>query len=122
MVGDGGAAVVSRIDALEVDGVLAGQATGSTILVEEEGWLADGTSIAVNGLAPSEAGMDAIWFLDRRPDPELPGYLVINHQGRYVVEGDRLHGADGADPLVARLEALGPDGLAEAVRDVSAAG
>jgi hypothetical protein len=120
VVGDGGAAVISRIDTLEVDEVLVGETSGSTVLVEEEGWLGDGTAIAVNGLAPTEAGMDGIWFLDRRPDPELPGYLVINHQGRYVVDGDRLDGADGTDPLVARLEPLGPDGLTDAVRAVVA--
>jgi hypothetical protein len=45
---------------------------------------------------------------------------VINHQGRYVVDGDRLDGADGTDPLVARLEPLGPDGLTDAVRAVVA--
>lgn len=118
LVGEGEAAVVSRIDTLEIEEVLAGDVTGSTLLVEEEGWLGDGTAIAVNGLAPSEAGMDAIWFLDRRPDAELPGYLVINHQGRFVVDGDRLEGADGKDPLVTRLEPLGPDGLTDAVRQV----
>ena len=122
LVGEGDAAVVSRIDTLEVEEVLAGDASldsaASTLLVEEEGWLGDGTAIAVNGLAPSEAGMDAIWFLDRRPDPEVPGYLVINHQGRFVVDGDRLEGADGKDPLVAALEPLGPDGLTSAVRQV----
>jgi hypothetical protein len=122
VVGDGEAAIVSRIDTLQVDEVLAGDAAaGTTLLVEEEGWLGDGTAIAVNGLAPSEAGMDAIWFLDSRPDPEVPGYLVVNHQGRYVVDGDRLRGADGRDPLVTRLEPLGPDGLADAVRRVVAA-
>jgi hypothetical protein len=118
LVGDGEAAVISRIDTLEVEEVLAGDATGSTLLVEEEGWLGDGTAIAVNGLAPSETGMDAIWFLDRRPDAEVPGYLVINHQGRFVVDGDRLEGADGTDPLVVALEPLGPDGLTDAVRQV----
>jgi hypothetical protein len=119
VVGDGGAAVVSRIDTLVVGEVLAGANAASTLLVEEEGWLGDGTAIAVNGLAPSEPGMEAIWFLDRRPDPELPGYLVINHQGRYVVDGGRLRGAEGSDPLVATLERLGPDGLMHAVREVS---
>jgi hypothetical protein len=121
VVGDGEAAVISRIDTLEVEEVLAGDEAGSTLLVEEEGWLGDGTAIAVDGLAPSEAGMDAIWFLDRRPDPEVPGYLVINHQGRYVVDGDRLQGADGPDPLVAAIEPLGPDGLMHAVREQPAA-
>jgi hypothetical protein len=120
LVGDGEAAIVSRIDTLQVDEVLAGDAAaGTTLLVEEEGWLGDGTAIAVNGLAPSEAGMDAIWFLDSRPDPEVPGYLVINHQGRYVIDGDRLRGADGRDPLVTRLAPLGPDGLADAVREAA---
>ena len=108
LVGDGEAAVVSRIDTLEVEEVLAGDASldsGSTLLVEEEGWLGDGTAIAVNGLAPSEAGMDAIWFLDRRPDrraSRLPG-----HQPPGPVRGRRrpLEGADGQDPLVARVGA-----------------
>ena len=40
--------------------------------------------------------MEAIWFLDALPPGELPGYLVINHQGRYVLDGDRLEGAGRA--------------------------
>ena len=45
--------------------VLAGAAPPEDeLVVEEEGWLEDGTPIVVDGAAPSTVGDDAIWFLD----------------------------------------------------------
>ncbi len=116
--GRGDAAVVSRIDTLEVEEVLAGDASldsaASTLLVEEEGWLGDGTAIAVNGLAPSEAGMDAIWFLDRDRTPRfLATWSSTTRAGSWwTATGSRA--PTGSDPLVAALEPLGPDGLTSA--------
>lgn len=105
--GDGqdGTRVQSRLVTLRIDDTMAGPAPPSdTILVEEEGWLDDGTPIAVDGAAPSRVGDDGLWFLADGGDPELGAYVVINAQGRYLVNADdSLTGADGPDPLIARL-------------------
>ena len=106
---------------MRVDEVSAGSLATPTVLVEEEGWLVDGTPLAVNGLAPSDDGMDAVWFLDALPGG-LPGFLVINHQGRYALDGNRLEGAGGGDPLVEAVEALGADQLVAEVRRIAASG
>ena len=66
--------------------------------------------------------MEAIWFLDALPPGDLPGFLVINHQGRYALDGNRLEGARGSDPLVDEVEALGADRLVAEVRRIAASG
>lgn len=116
----GGAAIVSRVVTLRVDSVLAGTppAAGTEVLVEEEGWLADGRTLAVDGAAPTEEGDRGIWFLVDVGDPELPVYTVVNAEGRYLRgdgDGDDLVGAAGDDPLIARVEAMGADALADEV-------
>jgi len=117
MIGTARAAVESRWVTVEVDGVLRGEVTTPTVLVEEEGWLSDGTPIVVDGLAPSVEGLEAIWFLAAIPDPELPGYFVVNHQGRYVIGAEgALTGAERDDALIAEIERLTVDQLVSAVR------
>ena len=121
-IGNDDNAVVSRIVTVRVEEVLAGSVATTSVLVEEEGWLVDGRPLEVNGLAPSREGMEAIWFLDALPPGDLPGFLVINHQGRYALDGTRLEGARGSDPLVDEVEALGADRLAAEVRRIAASG
>ena len=116
LVGDGENGVVARLVTVRVDDVLSGTTTASTVLVHEEGWLTDGTPIAVNGLTPSRDGMEAFWFLDALPTVEAPAYLVINHQGRFEVDDDAVRGADTPDGLIESVERLGPDALGDAVR------
>lgn len=115
--GPGAGGVVSRRVTLRIDELLAGDAS-STVLVEEEGWLADGTPIVVNGVVPSRRGDAGIWFLDALADPDLPAYLVVNSQGRFLQQGASLHGGDQRDPLVRELQALAPDELAVLVRAI----
>jgi len=117
----GGTAIVSRVVTLQVDSVLAGTPPegGADVLVEEEGWLADGRAVAVDGAAPTQEGDRGIWFLVDVGDPELPLYTVVNAEGRYLVggdDGDGLVGAAGDDPLIARVEAMGADALVDEVR------
>lgn len=120
--GDGqeGTRVQSRLVTLQVDQTLAGVAASSeTILVEEEGWLDDGTPISVDGAAPSRVGDDALWFLVDGGDPELGAYVVVNAQGRYLVTNDdSLSGADRPDPLIDRLADLGLDQLTNEITDL----
>ncbi len=115
--GPGAGGVVSRRVTLRIDELLAGDAS-STVLVEEEGWLADGTPIVVNGVVPSRRGDAGIWFLDALADPDLPAYLVVNSQGRFLQQGASLHGGDQRDPLVRELQTLAPDELAVLVRAI----
>ena len=111
-------ALESRLVALEVTETLRGAEPPAEILVEEEGWLLDGSPLIVDGLVPSATGDDAIWFLvDPSEDPQEPTpFVTTNAQGRYLVVDGELIGADGTDPLVAELMALGPDGLGLAIR------
>ena len=121
-MGAADASVVARVVTLQVEGVLGGRLAASTttdrgtILVEEEGWLPDGRPLIVNGVAPSQVGDDGIWFLQVSPDPDLPSFLVINSQGRYLVDGNGLRGGDHRDALVQELQRLSPDALEQTVR------
>jgi hypothetical protein len=117
----GGTAIVSRLVTLRVDEVLAGTAPAGApnLLIEEEGWLDDGPPLVVDGAAPSEVGDRGIWFLVDAGDPELPVHVVVNAEGRYLLDdAGALVGADGDDPLIAEIEALTPDALAARVADV----
>lgn len=110
-------ALESRLVALEVTEVLRGAEPPPEILVEEEGWLLDGSPLIVDGLVPSATGDDAIWFLvDPSDDPEeATPFVTTNAQGRYLVVDDELIGPDGPDPIVTRIEALTPAELEDAV-------
>jgi hypothetical protein len=116
--GDDGARIRSRLVTLAVDEVLRppGSTAPSSLLVEEEGWLEDGSPLVVDGAAPSRVGDEGIWFLRRTGDGSTDAWIVVNAQGRYLVAGDRLRGAEGDDPLVAQVEALDRAGLVDALR------
>lgn len=112
----GSGAVESRLVSLHIDDVLAGEAPSEAeLVVEEEGWLEDGTPIVVDGAAPSKTGDDAIWFLDAVGTEEIPVYVVVSAQGRFLVLDDDLVGPTGDDPLVSELAALTPEELGTAV-------
>jgi len=105
-----GTAVESRLVTLEVAEVVRGTGieAGTTVLVEEEGWLPDGAPLVVDGAAPSAVGDDGLWFLVAGGDPAVDAFVVVNAQGRYLLSGPGggLRGAAGDDPLVAELAAL----------------
>ena len=72
----------------------------------------------MNGVAPTRAvGDDGIWFLQVSPDPDLPSFLVVNSQGRYLVDSERLRRRlTERDPLVRQLQLLAPDALEQQIR------
>lgn len=108
----GGSSIRSRLVTLEVREVLAGRASASdALLVEEEGWLEDGTPLVVDGSAPSVVGDDGVWFLLQVADPDVPRWVTISAQGRYLIDGEGLRGAAGDDPLVADLASGSVDAL-----------
>jgi hypothetical protein len=110
-----GTAIESRLVTLSVTRVLRGDAPAGDLLVEEEGWTQDGAPLVVDGAEPSQPGDDGIWFLTEVQGPEGPAYVIVSAQGRYLVDGDRLRGAAGDDPLIAELSDLSADELAERV-------
>ena len=126
--GDGGApvgAVVSRLVTVRVDEVLAGGdgslAPGGQVVVEEEGWLTDGRAIALNGARPPEVGDEGIWFLDAIDDPDLPLFVTVNTQGRFLSPGGgALEGTDPEDPLVQSIVRGTLDELGTEVRALAA--
>lgn len=113
--------IESRLITVQVDAVLAGSAPADdAVLVEEEGWLEDGTPIIVDGTPAVEVGDEAVWFLLDGGDPDLGAYVVVNGQGRYLVGDDgTLTGATGGDPVVREVVALDLDALAAAIGDGS---
>lgn len=118
----GGSAIESRVVTLEVVRVLGGTdrpeqrpAAGDRLRLEEEGWTLEGAPLVVDGLGPSREGDDAIWFLTGVGTDEEARYVVVSAEGRYLVDGDELTGADGDDPLIRDLEGLGAAGLEAAV-------
>jgi hypothetical protein len=106
----GGTSVRSQFTTITVQRVLAGVAPAA-VVIEEEAALADGTPITVNGVAPSEVGDRAVWFLDQLEGEESPVYLVINSQGRVLDEGGRAVGGDQRDALVQAIQRLGFDAV-----------
>jgi len=117
--GEGG--VISRIVTLAVADVIRGDTTASTVIVEEEGWLPDGTPIIVDDVEPSVVGDHGVWFLDALDAPDaadVPAYLVINSQGRMLERGDRVEGGDQSDALVRALQQRSFDDLIRAVQEM----
>lgn len=102
------ARVQSRLVTLEVDEVLAGTLNADALVIEEEGWLSDGSPLVVDGAAPSRSGDEGIWFLAEGGDPTLGAHVVVGAQGRYLVRapGDPVLGATLDDPLIADLSSL----------------
>jgi hypothetical protein len=125
--GEGTTRIQSRLVTLRIDEVLAGEAPAETtpagetsagadragldLLVEEEGWLEDGAPLVIDGAAPSAVGDAGVWFLVSTGDPETGAWIVVSAQGRYLVDGDVLRGADGDDPLIAEVEGRSLDEL-----------
>jgi hypothetical protein len=114
--GEGG--VISRIVTLAVVDVIRGDTTATTVIVEEEGWLSDGTPIIVDDVEPSVVGDHGVWFLDALDalnGADLPAYLVINSQGRMLERDDRVEGGDQTDPLVLAVQQRSFDELVRAL-------
>jgi hypothetical protein len=107
----GGAGIVTRTVRLEVDEVLAGVDPGAEVVVEEAGWLPDGSPVVVDGVPGSTVGDLGVWFLVRGTDESSPYWAVVNAQGRYLVDPvdeTRLVDVPVEDPLIDDLEAEDP--------------
>lgn len=111
--------VISRVVTIEIaDLVRDPSGTGATtVLVEEEGWLPDGSPLVVNGVAPTAIGDVGLWFLDEVPTGDAVTYVVINSQGRFLDDGEAVRGGDPTDELVRTSERLTLAELVDAARE-----
>jgi hypothetical protein len=78
------AGIVTQLVTLRVDRVLRGTAK-STIVIEQEASLADGTPIVVNGLPPLAYGEVGIAVYLDRIDDEFPYAALVNEQAWLAV-------------------------------------
>jgi hypothetical protein len=122
VAGERGSGFVTRLVRLQVDEVLAGEEPGEELIVEEPGWLTDGSPIAVNGVPGSVEGDLGIWFLIRGTDPDAPYFAVVNDQGRYLVDPHdetRFRDVPVSDPLIDQLERTEPIILRHQVQEAA---
>lgn len=116
---DGG--VISRVVTIRVDQALS-SAVGQlaeVVVVEEEGWLPDGTPIEVNGVPASRVGDRGLWFLDQVATEEVSTMVVINSQGRFLDTAAGTVGGDQRDALVQVLQQHPIDQLVELTRTLT---
>lgn len=105
---DPAAGIRTQLAGLAVEQVLKGPPT-SSVTLEEEAALLDGTPITVDGAAPSTAGQRGVYFLIA-DDGDTAYYALIGTQGRYLIQGDSLVTA-ARDPLSTSLASSGLSGL-----------
>jgi hypothetical protein len=117
-VTEDGSGIRSQVVTLEVGRVLAGADPGPTIGMEEEAATADGRPVEVDGLRPTAAGDQGIFFLVSGDDPDVPYFATVSTAGRYLRASteqgdDELLGADL--PLARELAALGGSALTDRI-------
>jgi hypothetical protein len=115
---DANSGLRTRLVQLDVIETFAGPAT-SSLVVEEEAALLDGTAIVVNGARAVDIGDSGFFFLVDGATEEFPYVAVINEQGRYLVAdsgADVLIAANSSSTLAVEVEAMGADALRTALR------
>jgi hypothetical protein len=98
--GADGAGVESALVTIQVESVVRGEDPGSIVVVEEEGWLADGRRIALDGAGPTEPGDRGLWFLADTGDPDSDAWVTVGRVGRWI-ERDGLLGGPQLDIPIA---------------------
>lgn len=108
------AGVLTTLSRIDVEEVLAGQASGP-VVVETPTRLLDGTPVTVDGVAPPSTGERAVLFLVSGRDDTFPYTAVVGPQGRLVLSGGAVT-VLASDPLSRRLGELDLVALRQAVR------
>jgi hypothetical protein len=117
---DAGHAMSFREVVLRVDAVFHGPDLTDTIVLEEAGaW--GGKPVVMNNVRPSKVGDSGVYFLTLRKDSDLPRYILVSSQGRYLLSKDQLEGSNPEDPLVQELQSLSVPDLEERVHQASEA-
>jgi hypothetical protein len=108
--------LVSRLVQVRVDDALAGECPTGTVVVEEEGWLPDGTEVTVEGWPGSREGDEGVWFLVSGRSDELPYAATVVAAGAPRWRDGHSMAPDSIPMWLADALADGPEGLAEHVR------
>jgi hypothetical protein len=108
--------LVSRLVQVRVDDALAGECPTGTVVVEEEGWLPDGTEVTVEGWPGSREGDEGVWFLVSGRSDELPYAATVVAAGAPRWRNGESVAPDSVQSWFSDALADGPDGLAEQVR------
>lgn len=116
---DAASGVESALVTVQVDQVLRGEDPGATLLVEEEGWLADGRRISLDGAPPTEVGDVGLWFLIDTGDPDVPAWVTVGRFGRWTVRDGALSGPLLDEPIAIDLQDRPLD---DVIADLSAIG
>lgn len=111
---DPDAGIHTRLVRLDVGETLAGEPRAE-VVIEEAASFADGSPIVLDGMTRLHDGDTAIWFLVAGGSDAMPYFAAVNGQARFVAVGETLE-PSADDELSRDLAALGPDGLAAAVR------
>jgi hypothetical protein len=96
--------IESALVTVAVQQVLRGEDPGPTVLVEEEGWLADGRRISLDGAPPTEVGDVGLWFLIDTGDPDVPAWVTVGRFGRWLVRDGVLSGPLLDEPIAIDLQ------------------
>lgn len=115
----GTASEESAFVTLNVEEVLAGDDQDAQVVVEEEGWMADGRRIAMDGAAPTEVGDRAIWFLVDVGGEGAATWVTVGRVGRWVERGGVLSGPLLDIPLAIDLQDRPLDDVVADMRGLS---
>jgi hypothetical protein len=100
--------IISELAEIDVEAVLVGTAP-STLVIESESTLLDGTPVVVGGVGPPTVAERGVYFLVSGGAADLPYFAIVGPQGRMRVVGS---GDDGRiavvadDPLSASIDGL----------------
>jgi hypothetical protein len=99
-----GASIESALVTIDVESVASGEDPGATVVVEEEGWLADGRRIALDGANPTEPGDRGLWFLADTGDPDSDAWVTVGRVGRWIERDGLLSGPQLDIPIAIDLQ------------------
>lgn len=111
-----GQELVSRLVRIRVDEALAGDCPSGTVVLEEEGWLVDGTPVTVQGWPGSAEGDVGVWFLVAGRSDELPYASTVVTAGAPRWRDGVSVAPESAPEWLRAVLGQGPEALAAAVR------
>jgi hypothetical protein len=117
LVGAADSALVSKLVTIAVGDSLGCASTEiREMVVEEEGWLPNGTAVTVNGWPATKVGDRGVWFLVWNPSEDAPYAVTVSSAGSLRWrDGDALLPGD-APTWVREAMADGPEAAFRAAR------
>ncbi len=109
----------TRLVQVRVDEALTGDCPEGNVVLEEEGWLTDGTEVTVNGWPGSAEGDRGVWFLVPGTSDEMPYAATVATSGALRWRGGELLAPPDPPAWVAAATAGGLDELRARVRETA---